>query len=227
MTATDSMQEYLAEAYRIACYQPDNPYVSSSALAEELGVSAPAVTRMVSRLKQAGFLEHEKYRGIRLTRAGEHEALLNIRRHRLVERFLVDVMGFGWHEVHDDADDLGLVVSDDLVDKMDKMTGYPKRCPHGEPIPSADAVMPRIVDYPLSQVAVKRDYVISRVHTHDADKLQYFSQLKLEPGSRFRLLARAPFKGPLHLKVAGGTHFLGHELAGSLRVCSRAEYALL
>lgn len=224
MTATDSMQEYLAETYRIACYQPDNPFVATSALADELRVSAPAVTRMVQRLKLAGFLEHEPYRGIRLTAAGERAALANIRRHRLVERFLVDVMGFGWHEVHDDADDLGLAVSDILVDKMDEMSGYPKRCPHGEPIPTADGVMPQIVDYPLSDVHVNREYVISRVHTHDANKLKYFSELRLEPGRKFRLITRAPFKGPLQLEVDGQTHFLGHELAGTLRVCSQAEY---
>ncbi len=227
MTATDSMQEYLAEAYRIAYYQPDSPYVSTSALAEEMHVSAPAVTRMVQRLKHAGFLDHEPYRGIRLTEAGEREALANIRRHRLVERFLVDVMGFGWHEVHDDADDMGLVVSDTLVDKMDEMSGYPKRCPHGELIPTADGAMPRVVDYPLSEVDVERDYVISRVHTHDPHKLRYFSELDLEPGKRFRLMMRAPFKGPLQLQVDGQTHFLGHELAGTLRVCSEEEYLLV
>ena len=227
MTATDSMQEYLAEAYRIAHYQPDDNFVSTSSLAEEMHVSAPAVTRMVQRLKHAGFLEHEPYRGIRLTEAGEREALANIRRHRLVERFLVDVMGFGWHEVHDDADDLGLVVSDILVDKMDEMTGYPKRCPHGEPIPHADGFLPRVVDYPLSEVDVGLDYVISRVHTHDAHKLRYFSELRLEPGKRFRLVMRAPFKGPLQLQVDGQTHFLGHELAGTLRVCSEDEYQLV
>ncbi len=227
MTATDSMQEYLAEAYRIAHYQPEDNFVSTSSLAEEMKVSAPAVTRMVQRLKHAGFLEHQPYRGIRLTEAGEREALANIRRHRLVERFLVDVMGFGWHEVHDDADDLGLVVSDVLVDKMDEMTGYPKRCPHGEPIPHADGFMPRMVDYPLSEVEVGLDYVISRVHSHDAHKLRYFSELRLEPGKRFRLVMRAPFKGPLQLQVDGQTHFLGHELAGTLRVCSEAEYQLV
>ena len=227
MTATDSMQEYLAEAFRIAYYQPEAPYVSTSALAEEMHVSAPAVTRMVQRLKHAGFLEHEPYRGIRLTEAGEREALANIRRHRLVERFLVDVMGFGWHEVHDDADDMGLVVSDALVDKMDEMSGFPKRCPHGEPIPSADGVMPRVIDYPLSEVEVGTDYVISRVHSHDGHKLRYFSELSLEPGKRFRLVMRAPFKGPLQLQVDGQTHFLGHELAGTLRVCSEEEYLLV
>ena len=227
MTATDSMQEYLAEAYRIAHYQPDEDFVSTSSLAEEMHVSAPAVTRMVQRLKHAGFLEHEPYRGIRLTEAGEREALANIRRHRLVERFLVDVMGFGWHEVHDDADDLGLVVSDVLVDKMDELTGYPKRCPHGEPIPRADGFLPIVIDYPLSEVEVEQEYVISRVHTHDAHKLRYFSELRLEPGKRFRLVMRAPFKGPLQLQVDGQTHFLGHELAGTLRVCSEDEYQLV
>ena len=227
MTATDSMQEYLAEAWRIAHYQPDDRYVSTSALAEEIGVSAPAVTRMVQRLKLAGYLEHEPYRGIRLTASGERAALTNIRRHRLVERFLVDVMGFGWHEVHDDADDLGLVVSDALVDKIDAMSGYPKRCPHGEPIPSADLVMPRIIDYPLSDVAVRREYVVSRVHTHDEQKLRYISELRLEPGARFRLTSRAPFKGPLQLRVNGKARHLGHELASDLRVCSEAEYQLV
>ena len=227
MTATDSMQEYLAEAYRIAYYHPDEPFVSTSSLAEEMHVSAPAVTRMAQRLKRAGYLEHEPYRGIRLTEAGEREALANIRRHRLVECFLVDVMGFGWHEVHDDADDLGLVVSDLLVDKIDEMSGFPKRCPHGEPIPSADGVMPRVVDYPLSEVEVDHDYVISRVHTHDEHRLRYFSELRLEPGKRFRLVMRAPFKGPLQLQVDGQTHFIGHELAGVLRVCSEEEYALV
>ena len=227
MTATDSMQEYLAEAYRIACYQPQDRFVSTSALADELGVSAPAVTRMVHRLKQAGYLEHQPYRGIKLTPAGEREALANIRRHRLVECFLVKIMGFGWHEVHDDADDLGMVASELLVDKIDAMSGYPKRCPHGEPIPSKSGRMPRVIDYPLAEVAVGQDYVISRVHTHDEQKLRYFSELSLAPGNSFRLVMRAPFKGPLQLRVGGRTHFLGHELAGDLRVCSEEEYRLV
>jgi DtxR family transcriptional regulator, Mn-dependent transcriptional regulator len=227
MTATDSMQEYLAEAYRIAYYQEDNPFVSTSSLAEELHVSAPAVTRMVQRLKAAGFLEHEPYRGIQLTPEGEHEALMNIRRHRLVERFLVDVMGFGWHEVHDDADELGAVVSDTLVDKMDVMSAFPKRCPHGEPIPSADGNMPRVTDHPLGEVPIDTAYKISRVHTHSAEKLQYFSDLGLHPGKEFRLVSRAPFNGPLQLEVDGQTHFIGDELAESLRVCSEEEYQLV
>ncbi len=226
MSASPAMQEYLAEAYRLAYYQQDNPFISTSDLAAVLHVSAPAVTRMVQRLKSAGYLEHEPYRGISLTAAGEREALLNIRRHRLVERFLVDVLKFGWHQVHDDADDLGAVVSDEMVMRMEKLSGFPRRCPHGEPIPTADGHMPRVIDYPLNSVEARRDLVISRVNTHDADKLEYLGTLGLIPGTRFHLIERAPFNGPLQLRVAGTALVIGHELAGVLRVCTEDEFAL-
>jgi DtxR family Mn-dependent transcriptional regulator len=179
---------------------------------------------MVQRLKEAGYLEHEPYHGIYLTPKGEHEALMSIRRHRLVERFLVDVMGFGWHEVNDDADDLGAAVSDDLVIRMERMAGFPRRCPHGEPIPSAEGVMPRVVDYPLNQMKPDSDLVISRVNTHDAEKLAYLGSLELTPGTHFHLIERAPFNGPLQLQVNGVMRVIGHELAGALRVCSKDEF---
>jgi DtxR family transcriptional regulator, Mn-dependent transcriptional regulator len=227
VTATDSMQEYLAEAYRLAYYQPDNPYISTSALAEVMHVSAPAVTRMVQRLKEAGYLEHEPYRGIALTQAGEREALANIRKHRLVEVFLVNVMQFQWHEVHDEADDFGAGVSDFVVERMATMTGNPRRCPHGEPIPSADGKMPRVRDGSLNDAALGSTLVVSRVTTHDADKLAYLGELGLKPGKRFQLLSRAPFNGPLQLDVDGAPTVIGHELAGTLRVCSEDEFELL
>ncbi len=228
MTASPAMQEYLAEAYRIAYYQGDeNPYISTSSLADVLDVSAPAVTRMVQRLKEADFLEHEPYRGIKLTEKGVTEALKNIRSHRLVERFLVDVMGFGWHEVHDSADDLGSVVSEILVDRMDEMTDFPRRCPHGEPIPTANGFMPRVIDYPLSDVADGQEYMISRVNTHDEEKLRYFDTLGIKPGLKFTFESRAPFNGPLQIQVSTGMVHLGHELAGVLRVCSEEEFAVV
>jgi DtxR family Mn-dependent transcriptional regulator len=225
MTLSNAMQEYLAEAYRLAYYQNGDPYVSTSALADVMKVSAPAVTRMVQRLKQSGHLEHEPYKGIALTPKGEREALHNIRRHRLVECFLVNVMRFGWHEVHDAADDLGGVVSDVVVDRMDRLAGHPRRCPHGEPIPTKDGHMPRVQDQPLNQAEPGEPYVVSRVNTHDADKLRYFDQLGLKPGTRFHLIARAPFNGPIQLQVSKETIVLGHELAGVLRVCSEDEFS--
>lgn len=226
MSITPAMQEYLAEAYRIAYYQGDTPFISTSALSEVLHVSAPAVTRMVQRLREDGYLEHEPYRGIRLTQAGEREALLSIRKHRLIERFLVDVMGFGWHEVHDHADEFGVEISDNVIARMNKLAGYPRRCPHGEPIPTEALVMPRIIDYPLNDVSVREVYRISRVNTHDAEKLRYLGTLGMKPGASIELLERAPFSGPLRVRSNGQEHFLGHELATVLRVCSEEEYAL-
>lgn len=224
MGASAAMQEYLAEAYRLAYYQKNNPYVSTSSLAEVLHVSAPAVTRMVQRLKDAGYLEHEPYRGIKLTPSGEREALLSIRGHRLVERFLVDVMQFGWHEVHDAADELGAVVSEKVVERMSEMAGNPRRCPHGEPIPTADGTMPRVVDYPLSEVATHGDYVVSRCNTHDEDKLEYLDRLGLRPGVAFTLEHRAPFNGPIQIRLDDVVHHVGHELGIVLRVCSQEEF---
>ncbi len=226
MSASNAMQEYLAEAYRLAYYQQDNPYISTSALAEVMHVSAPAVTRMVQRLKEAGYLEHEPYRGIYLTEAGEREALSSIRRHRLVEVFLVNVMRFGWHEVHDEADALGVSVGDEVVSRMERMSGFPRRCPHGEPIPSPSGHMPRVVDAPLSEAEPNSDLVVSRVSTHDADKLAYLGELGLKPGTRFHLISRAPFSGPLQLRIGEHTQVIGHELAGVLRVCGEAEFEL-
>lgn len=219
-------QEYLAETYRIAYYQNGNPYVSTSAIADEMGVSAPAVTRMVQRLKEAGYVDHEPYRGIILTPAGEREALHSIRKHRIVERFLTDVMQFGWHEVHDAADEFGAVVSDALLLRMDAMADYPQRCPHGEPIPTPELKMPQVVDEPLIDAKVGQTWVISRVHTHDDNMLQYLSTLHIMPGVSFELLEKAPFNGPIQVRVEGKIQFLGYEIAQVLRVCTPDDYDL-
>ncbi len=225
MNASPAMQEYLAETYRLAHYQTDNRFVSTSALAAVLGVSAPAVTRMVQRLKEAGYLEHEPYYGIALTPTGEYTALMNIRRHRLVERFLVDVMQFAWHEVHDAADELGGSISDRVVDRMEAMAGYPRRCPHGEPIPTREGIMPQVVDYPLSEAEPNLELVVSRANSHDEDKLKYLDTLGLRPGQPLTVIERAPFNGPLHLEINNSRYHIGHELAVVVRVCSHTEFA--
>ncbi len=224
--STDAMREYLAEAYRLAYYQVNDPYISTSALADAKGVSAPAVTRMVQRLRESGYLEHEPYKGIRLTPQGEREALLEIRKHRLVERFLVDVMGFGWHEVHDHADDFGANASEMLVERMNILSGKPRRCPHGEPIPALDGKMPRVIDYPLNDVAVGQEYLISRANTHDSDKLRYLDAMGLKPSMRMVLVERAPFHGPLQVRAGDALHFIGYELAEVLRVCNEQEFEM-
>lgn len=217
MPISPVMQEYLAEAYRIAAYQ-DSPYVSTSALAQEMGVSAPAVARMATRLRESGLIEHEPYQGMKLTDVGQKEALSSIRRHRLAEIFLVKVMGFGWHEVHDEADEMGVAITERIAERMEEMAGFPTRCPHGEPIPDRNGVMPQVDDICLSEMEPVKELVISRVHTHDAEKLKYLAELGLIPGAKIKLVARAPFNGPLRLEINRYEQVIGTELASVLRV---------
>jgi DtxR family Mn-dependent transcriptional regulator len=210
------MRNYLADIYRLS---QGESWVSTTMLAETMDVSAPAVARMVKRLVNAGALEHRPYQGVKLTSAGIREALLGIRRHRLVERFLVDILGFGWHEVHDEADMLTDGVNQRIEDRMDDMMSHPARCPHGEPIPSREGVMPKIEDLPLVVVPPGAQGAISRIKTHDADKLQYLAKLKLVPGAAYTLVSRQPFNGPVRLALSdAGEQVIGHELAAAIWV---------
>ncbi len=224
MAISTVMQEYLAEVYRIATYQ-DEPYVSTSVLADAMGVTAPAVARMATRLREAGYVQHEPYHGMCLTDSGERQALRAIRRHRLTESFLVKVMGFKWHDVHDEADQLGVAVSERLAERMEIMADYPRRCPHGEPIPTADGVMPVIEDSRLTEVNPPADLMISRVRTHNPEVLIYLEELGLVPEQHVTLVSRAPFNGPLRLRIDRNEQVIGVELANTLRVSFDEEPA--
>jgi DtxR family transcriptional regulator, Mn-dependent transcriptional regulator len=217
--ASKVQQEYLAEAYRLLQYQPaDEPYISTSALAERVGVTAPAVAAIVERMKRAGYVEHVPYKGMRLTAKGEHEALMSIRRHRLAEVFLVKVMGFGWHDVHDEADDLGLSISDRMAARMEEMAGFPKRCPHGEPIPDANGLVAKVDDVLLAEMEAPANIEISRVTSHDPEVLKYLASLDLVPGKKIGLASKAPFGGPLRLKIDRQEQVIGLELSRIIRV---------
>lgn len=213
--ATPAMQRYAAEIFRL---QQDAPFVGLNELAESANSSMQATARMVGRMKKLDYLDHELYRGVRLTIKGEQIAMPALRRHRLVEVFLVKVMKYGWDEAHELSDTFALGVNDIVEDRIDEITGHPKRCPHGEPIPSKDGVMPVVKDIPLVDVLSGSDCVISRVRTHDMEKLKYFAELGLVPGMPFHLFSCAPFKGPLRLQMKPQDHLIGYELAGSLWV---------
>ena len=213
--ATPAMQRYAAEIFRL---QQDSQYVGLTELSASANSSMQATARMVGRMKQLHYLEHELYRGVRLTSQGERIAMPALRRHRLVEVFLVKVMKYGWDEAHELSDTFALGVNDAVEDRIDEITEHPTRCPHGEPIPSRDGVMPVVKDANLLEVPSGSDCVISRVRTHDMDKLRYFAELGLVPGASFHLFSCAPFKGPLNLQIKPHNHLIGYELAGSLWV---------
>jgi len=209
------MQRYAAEIYRL---QQDAPYVGLAELSASASSSLQATSRMVARMKEMDYLEHELYRGVRLTIKGEKIAMPALRRHRLVEVFLVRVMKYGWDEAHELSDSFALGVNNTVEDRIDELTDHPTRCPHGEPIPSKEGVMPVVKDIHLLDVPSGSDCVISRVRTHNMEKLKYFAELGLVPGAPFHLFSCAPFKGPLRLQMKPHDHVIGYELAGALWV---------
>jgi len=212
---SETMRDYLGEIYRLG---HGNAWVSTTALAEVLDVSGPASVRMARRLHEAGLVDHLPYKGIQLTPYGKKVALLNIRRHRLVERFLVDVLMFGWDEVHDKADRLQRGVNQVIEDRMDELMGHPTSCPHGDPIPSQTGVMPALNDKPLTVIPPGQQGTITRVKTREPEKLQYLAEIGLMPGASFELVNRAPFNGPLRLKLGRNEQVIGNDLAAALWV---------
>jgi DtxR family Mn-dependent transcriptional regulator len=169
-------------------------------------------------MKRKAYLQHEPYQGVRLTAEGERIAMPALRRHRLVEVFLVQVMEFGWGEAHELSDRLELGINETLEDRIDVLTGHPTRCPHGEPIPSKEGRMPEVNDIPLVNLDPTLRCRISRVRTHDVDKLRYFADLGLVPGVALELRSRAPFDGPLRIQMNSEELVLGYELASALYV---------
>ncbi len=210
---SQAMQRYAAEIFRL---QEDTDFVGLTSLAAHLDVSAQATSRMVKRMKDVGLIEHEPYRGVRLTTIGEREAMPALRRHRLIEVFLVDVMGYDWAEIHDRADVLERGIDDVLEDRIDDLTGHPTHCPHGDPIPSRDGSFERLHDAPLTVLSSGSEGTISRVRTHDPEKLRYLQEIGLVPGTTFSLLSCAPFEGPLRLQTEDQDIVLGHRLASSV-----------
>lgn len=215
MEPSAAMREYLAEIYRL---QEDAPTVSTTSLADRLDVSPPAIPRMLKRLQSAGYVKHVPYQGVELTERGREEAMQEIRRHRILEVFLVNVMGFTWDEAHEHADKLGAGLTDKLTERMAEMTGFPQRCPHGEPIPDEEGRLPVVDDVCVVNLGVGYKGAVSRVRTHEPEKLQYLASLGLLPQAPVEILARAPFNGPMRLRVDREEVIIGYELMKSLWV---------
>jgi DtxR family transcriptional regulator, Mn-dependent transcriptional regulator len=191
--------------------------VSTSAVSERLGVSDATVTLLFKDFATAGWVEHTPYRGVHLTPLGERKAMEVIRHHRLLELYLARELGYSWDKVHDEADKLEHVISEEFEDKLDTLLGHPTIDPHGDPIPSKDGVVVVRKGSTLQELREGQAALILRVNDQDPDKLRYLGTLGMYPETRVELVYRAPFGGPLRILVGEQSqqveHIVGPELA--------------
>src|SRR5215211_1175151 len=169
-------------------------------VASALGVAPGTATTMVKTLAESGLVKYEPYAGVRLTKAGEKLAALVLRRHRLVELFLVRVMGMSWTEVHDEAELLEHAVSDRLIERIDEMLGRPEVDPHGDPIPRADGQVPRHDFATLLTCPINERLTVTRVTDQDAAFLRFIEQHHLMPGEPIEVEARDEVSDSVRLK---------------------------
>lgn len=193
-------------------------------IAAELGFAPASVSGMIRRLAEQGLITHERYRGARLTKAGRRAALRTIRRHRVIEAYLTTALGYPWDRVHDEAERLEHAASDELIDRMAAAIGEPTTDPHGAPIPTRDGT---IADDPplkgLDAVDVGARVMVDRVSDRDPEQLRYLAEIGIIPGRAVQVVSRAPFDGPIELRIGRSTTSIGPALARQILVTSASS----
>jgi DtxR family Mn-dependent transcriptional regulator len=216
-TLTISIQDYLKSIYELT---ENGESASTNALAKKLNVSAPSVTGMIQKLASAkpALVEYQKHQGATLTKEGRKAALEVIRHHRLLEAWLVQTLGYSWDEVHEEAERLEHVISENFERRIATAMGHPTRDPHGEPIPTADLKMPLDDSTPLSALRPHQTVTIKRVIASDKDLLRYLEGLGLTPGAQIELKDYSPFDHNLTVKVGRKSFVLGLSITSKIFV---------
>jgi len=185
---------------------------TTTALAEMLGVTAPTVSTMLKRLQAHGLVDRDAQHAAVLTAHGAEHARVVVRRHRLLETFLAQVLGLPWDQVHDEAEVLEHAVSDRLLERIDAVLGHPTADPHGDPIPPTGGGHVEAWGTRLDGVPVGTEFRVERILDRDDAALRYLAELGVRPGTVVHVVGRAPFGGPLWLRVGGREHALGDAL---------------
>jgi DtxR family transcriptional regulator, Mn-dependent transcriptional regulator len=192
--------------------------VSTNALAERMDVTPASASGMVRRLGELGLVTHEPYRGVQLTAEGARVALEVLRHHRLLELYLAQSLGVPWDRVHDEAEVLEHVLSEELEELIAAKLGNPTRDPHGDPIPSADLVLEEEPTERLADQLPGATGRFVRVSDSDPAMLRYLAERGIAPGDGFEVVDRQPFDGPLFVRFGSDVHVLGGSLAAAMRV---------
>jgi len=213
--ASENIEEYLETIYKL---EQDVSPVTTSALAKQLGISPASVSEMAGKLAEQGLVTREPYKGMALTAKGKHQALIVIRRHRLWERLLTDVLGLSWDLVHEEACRLEHATSPLVEERLAQLLGEPETCPHGHPMPTSEGEMVGEAGCPLAELTAGQEARVLRVPEGDDALLRYLATLGLEPQVMVQVEAAAPFQGPLTVQVGEARHVLGRELASQIAV---------
>jgi DtxR family Mn-dependent transcriptional regulator len=192
--------------------------VTTTALAARLGVTPGSVSAMLKKLDAAGLVAHEPYRGVRLTPKGRRVALEVMRHHRLIELFLAEVLDMPWDRVHDEAEVLEHVLSEELEALIAAKLGHPTEDPHGDPIPSAELELPEPTGVPLEELEPGHAGRFARVSDADPEMLRWLADRAVRPGDHLEVLAKQPFGGPLTVRVEDAVHVLGGGIAAAMRI---------
>ena len=208
---SEAVEDY-AKALHALSSRSGGP-VTTSALAERLGVSPGSVTAMLKRMAELGLVEHEPYKGARLTAKGERVALEVIRHHRLLESYLAEVLGMPWDRVHDEAEVLEHYISEELEERIASALGDPSRDPHGDPIPDRKLALASEAAVPLAEMAEGGAGTFARVSDSDPEMLRFLDERGIRPGARVSVAEREPFGGSVAIEVGGRPHTIGAELA--------------
>jgi DtxR family Mn-dependent transcriptional regulator len=212
---TASVQDY---AKAIFTLESRHGAASTTELAALLEVRPASVSGMLRKLSALGLVEHERYRGVRLTERGRRVALEVIRHHRLVELFLVESLGMTWDEVHAEAEVLEHALSEELEELIAAKLGNPTVDPHGDPIPTRDLELAETPGPALAELEPGDRATFVRVSDSDPGMLRFLGERGIVPGARLELVERQPFDGPLFVRVGDEVHVLGTTLAGAMRV---------
>jgi DtxR family Mn-dependent transcriptional regulator len=218
LTKSESVQNFLKAVYSL---QQRMERVSTNALAEVLNVQAPSITDMAQRLVAGELVDYEKYRGVVLTSAGEALALKIIRRHRLIELYLVRELGYALQEVHAEAENLEHAVSDRFIEAIADKLGNPEFDPHGDPIPAVDGTIARRDLYPLSEWPLNTSASVARIKAESNDMLQHILDRGFKLNAEVEVVARDPFEGPVTTVVDGQQRVIGHQVADCILVENR------
>src|SRR6266511_1758452 len=212
---TRSVEDYLKSIYHLTS---QGGFAITSDIAAMLVVAPPSVSGMMKRLSETGLIEHVPYRGVQLTAQGRRAALQMIRRHRILEVYLTQQLGYDWGDVHDEAERLEHAVSEKLIDRMAGALGDPRYDPHGAPIPTAAGEIEEAELVNLAAAEVGAEVVLREVATQEPARLRYFAEQGLVPGVHLVVTGRQPFNGPTSVRLDGETRVVGQELA-TLLLC--------